>query len=269
MSRDDGRPQRGSGRGGQTNAPRWAKQPPREDPLARRTAEIVRTTGLTPEAARQVAAGRADLNELLKRMAFQDEVTSLMARHELNRALATQIALGQASLEQVLSRRRVEALLASTRDRSTLDAAAASGKELTIGVHGRKHLRVTLTTVDQYEVVYKDLETGVEARVHKLQIKYAWSPDDHKKVRKALDYDKARRDGAVEPVSRPQDRYACSDRRLGLAVDRKVHVTVTTIEGERFSGEIAWVARYEFGLKTRAGAEVVIFRHCLADLQEA
>ncbi len=215
-----------------------------------------------------MAAGRADLNELLKRMAFQDEVQALMNRHELNRALATQIVLGQANLDQVLTRRRVEAQLAANRARSVLDAAAADGRELTVGIHGHKQLRVKVAAVERYDVVLVETEGGAEHRVHKLQLKYAYAPDDHKKVRKSLDYDKARREAVVEPIPRPQDRYACSDRRLGVALDRKLPVTAVTLEGECFTGEIAWVARYEFGLRTRSGAEVVVFRHALADLRE-
>lgn len=87
-------------------------------------------------------------------------------------------------------------------------------------------------------------------------------------MKKALSYDKARRDRSIEPVVRPQDRYACSDRRLGVACDRKTHVSAVTLEGEVFSGEIVWVARYEFAIRTRQGAEIVIFRHALDDLRE-
>ncbi|MDP2313004.1 MAG: hypothetical protein Q8P41_08870 [Pseudomonadota bacterium] len=240
----------------------------REDPHARRAAEIAKTTGLTIEAARQVAAGRADLNELLKRMAFQDEVQALMNRHEVNRALATQIVMGQANLTQVLTRRRVESQLVANRDRTVLELAMADGRELTVGLHGHKQLRVRVQAVERYEVVLVETEGGAEHRVHKLQLKYAYAPDDHKRVRKGLDYDKTRRDAVVEPIPRPQDRYACSDRRLGLALDRKLPVTAITLEGECFNGEIAWVSRYEFAVRTKAGGEVVLFRHALAELRE-
>jgi hypothetical protein len=224
---------------------------------------------LTIEAARQVAAGRADLNELLKRMAFQDEVQALMTRHELNRALATQVVLGQANLEQILTRRRVEAHLGANRARSILDAAAADGRELTFGVHGHRTLRARVLAVDRYEVELRDVETSAVERIHKLRIKYAYDPNDHKRVRKGLDYDRTRRDLTVEPVPRPQDRFACSDRRLGLALDHHTPVTAVTLEGECFSGEIVWVARFEFGLRTRGGGEVVLFRHALAELRES
>jgi hypothetical protein len=275
MSRDEGRPGRGPGWGdgnrarGRRGPPGGDRRgPPREDPYARKAIEIAQTTGLSVDAARQVASGRAELNDLLKRMAFSDEVQSLMTRHDLNRALATQIALGQADLVQVLTRRRVVAHLLATRTRSVLDAAAADGHELTLGAHGHKTLRVKVRAVERYELVLIESDTGAELRIHKLQLKYAYAPDDHKKVRKGMDYERARRDATVEPVPRPQDRYACSDRRLGLALDRKVLVTAVTLEGECFTGEIAWIGRYELAIRTRGGGEVVIFRHALADLRE-
>ena len=213
---------------------------PREDPAHRRAQEIVKNTGLPYEAARQVATGKADLNELLKRMAFRDEVQTLITRHGLNRALATQVVLGQADLEQVLSRRRIEEHLTANRERAVLEEHQASGKELTLGLHGHRSVRVRIKAVERYEVVVHDIEANAEQRIHKLQIKYAYAPDDHKKVRKAMDYDKARRDQQIDPIARPQDRYACSDRRLGVALDRKLHVTAVTLEGECFTGEIAW-----------------------------
>jgi hypothetical protein len=224
---------------------------------------------LSIEAARQVAAGRADLNELLKRMAFQDEVQGLMQRHALNRALATQVALGQADLTQILTRRRVEAHLVGNRARSLLDEALASGRELTFGLHGHRQVRARVVALDRYEIELRESESGAVSKMHKLQIKYAFDPEDFKKVRKGMDYDKARREATVDPVVRPQDRYACSDRRLGIALDRHATVTAVTLEGERFTGEVAWVARFEFGLRTRAGGEVVLFRHALADLRES
>lgn len=198
-------------------------------------------------------------------MAFADEVTGLMARHSLDRALATQVAMGHADLAAVLLRRRVDAALAQTKDRTVLLA----GSELTICTHGHKSLRVKVTVVSAYEIQALDLETNAELTVHKTAMKYAFAPDDFKKVRKALEFDKARRDAVVEPRLRPQERFACSNRRLGAAMDKKSDVTVVTVEGEIFTGEVSWVSRFEFGLRTRQGAEIAIFRHALDDFRES
>lgn len=247
-----------------------SRRPPQRpvDPVAAKAAEIARTTGLPAAIAKQVAAGKADLNEVLKRMAVADEVNRLMQVHDLNRALATQIVLGQAELAGVLARRRVEALLAATRDRSGLEEAAGRERDISLGVHGHKTLRGRVIRVDQYEFLFRDAETAAETLIHKLQVKYAFDPEDFKRVRKALDYDKARRERVVEPRARPQERYGCSDRRLGAALDGKTAVTAVTIEGECFSGEVSWVGRYEFGLRTKQGAEVILFRHALDDFQD-
>ncbi len=238
------------------------------DPVAARTAEIARTTGLSPGMARQVATGKVDLNEVLKRMAVADEVNRIMVRHELNRALATQIVLGHANLDEVLCRRRIDAHLLTFRDRSVIDAALLSQKPISLGLHGHRTVRGLIVAVDRYEITFADAESGATSVIHKLQVKYAFDPEDYKKVKKAMDYDKGRRDKAVEPIVRPQDRYGCSDRRLGAAWDKKAQVTAVTVEGEKFVGDVAWVARYEFGLRPRAGGEVVIFRHALDDFED-
>ncbi len=234
----------------------------------RKVQDLVRSAGIPVELAREVAAGTLDLNDVIKRMAFSDEVERIISRHDLNRALATQVALGHIDLELVLSRRRIAARAAEHKSRSTLEDARVSGQELSVGPHGHKTLRGRVLAVERYEVVVAATESGTEERVHKLQIKYAFPAADYKRVKKALSYDKARRDRSIEPVVRPQDRYACSDRRLGVACDRKTHVSAVTLEGEVFSGEIVWVARYEFAIRTRQGAEIVIFRHALDDLRE-
>lgn len=229
---------------------------------------MVRSAGISVELAREVAAGTLDLNDVIKRMAFNDEVESLITRHDLNRALATQVALGHIELDLVLSRRRIAAHATEHRSRSILEEAQRTGREVSLGLHGHKTLRGKVLAVEQYEIVVRDSDSGKEERFHKLRVKYAFDAADFKRVKKALSYDKPRRDRVIEPVVRPQDRYACSDRRLGVAWDRKTHVSAVTLEGEVFSGEIAWVARYEFAIRTRQGAEVVIFRHALDDLRE-
>lgn len=254
---------------GRPQRPAKAAPPRVVDPIAHRAAEIVRNTGIPPGMARQVAAGKLDLNEVLKRMAVTDEVNRIMTQHELNRALATQVVLGHANLDEVLCRRRIDQHLAANRDRSVLEAAVGSRRPLTIGVHGHRTVRGEVLAVDRYEFTLRDADTGAESVIHKLQAKYAFDSEDFKKVKKAQDYDKARRDRVIEPRPRPQDRFGCSDRRLGLALDRRTQVTAVTLEGEKFTGEVSWIARFEFGLRPRAGGEVVIFRHALDDFDDS
>lgn len=228
----------------------------------------MRSHGLDAATARQVATGRADLNAVLLRMARAEEVQRLMDRYGFNRALATQIALGHADLESTLARRRVEDHLEATRHRSILDEAFAAGTELTFGIHGHRTLRGTLVAVEPYEVVIRPSEGGDAERVHKVLLKYAFPSAEFKKIKKGLEYDNERRERVTEPRYRPQERYGCSDRRLGLAMDRKTPVVAVTTEGECFVGEVSWVGRFEFGVRTRAGGEVVVFRHALDDFRD-
>jgi sRNA-binding regulator protein Hfq len=45
-------------------------------------------------------------------------------------------------------------------------------------------------------------------------------------------------------------------------------ITLVTLEGECFTGEIAWIGRYEVAMRTRQGVEVIVFRHAIDDLRE-
>lgn len=241
--------------------------PPRPD-LEQRVEQIMHQYGLPRDGAVRVAHGATTVDQEIERLALQDEVQRLMTEHNLNRALATQIARAQISLELVLSRRRIAEHLDNGRNRCVLEEAVTSGQELTLGLHGHRIVRAQVKAVEKYEVVLKNLDTNEEERVHKLQIKFAYSSAELKKVKKAMTWDKVRKERTVEPVTRPQDRYACSDRRLGLAWDRKQDVTAVLLEGECFTGAVSWVSHYEFGLRGRHGGEVTIFRHALDDFRD-
>lgn len=220
------------------------------------------------DVAVRVARGQLDLNTALTQMAQRDQAEALVARHGLERALATQVVLGQADLEGVLRKRRVEAMLAEHRGAEALSAAQASGAEVVVGVHGRRLLRAVVVEVRPYEVELRDADTGTTSTVHKTAIKFACDAAGWPRARKSMTWDDARKAVARDPVLRPQDRYGCSNRRLGEAWDKKSNVVAVTLEGECFAGQVSYVARWEFGLRTRAGVDVVIFRHALDDFQE-
>ena len=75
--------------------------------------------------------------------------------------------------------------------------------------------------------------------------------------------------GAAHAAAHGQDRYGCSDKRLFRYLDSAVTVAVTTLEGEVFTGKVAWMGRWEFGLKLeKSDVEVVFWRHALADIAE-
>ncbi len=104
--------------------------------------------------------------------------------------------------------------------------------------------------------------------IHKLQIKYAHSPEVWKGAKKAIRSDKVVAKSPSEPQARPQDRYSCSDRRLFLYVDNKSEIAVTLIEGEVLRGVVTWFGRYEFCIQSRKGVEIVVFRHALHHIEE-
>lgn len=272
----DGR-QRNGGRGPRAHdGPRrpggHARQrtPPPPDAQARRQKidELMRK-GLPQPLAQAVANGQMSANDAVVRLQRDDEADRIARQHDLPRALAMQIAMGHADLAATLRNRRIDAFLAVNGARSLFDAASPDSTVWwSLGVLGQATRPVRLLANARYEVLVQD-ESGAEARVHKTTIKYAFLTDDFKRVRKHLEYDKALRAAAVEPQLRPQDRYACSDRRIGGWWDARVPVRLTTVEGEVFTGDIAWFSRYEIGLTTRSGAEVVLLRHGLADAHEA
>lgn len=231
-------------------------------------ARIAKETGIPHNLAHQVALGNLSLNDVLSRMATRVKVESLMKRHDLPKSLATQIALGQADLSHVLRKRRRAEHIEANRSRSVLTEAAEAGTPVALGLHGRKNVRGTITSVDRYEVHVQTVD-GVAETVHKLQIKYACLDSESRAVRNQIKRDKTRK-GPAEPIWKPQDRYGCSDRRLFGVLDEQVAVSVTTLEGEVFLGQVEWMGRWEFGMVLKKkNARVVVFRHALADLRRA
>ena len=237
-------------------------------PVRAEAARIAKESGIPQHLAHQVALGNLSIHDVLSRMATRAKVDGLVKRYGLPKSLATQIALGQADLNHVLRKRRQAEHIEANRTRSILAGALASGDALSFGLHGKKHLRGVIRAVNAYEIEI-DAGTGTPETVHKLQIKYACADADSRGVRNQIKRDKERKE-PVEPIWKPQDRYGCSDRRLFAAVDEKVPVTATTLEGEIFSGVVEWMSRWEFGMVLKKkNARVVVFRHALADFRRA
>ncbi|MCB9758998.1 MAG: hypothetical protein H6739_04095 [Alphaproteobacteria bacterium] len=239
----------------------------RDASLDHRIDEIQHAHGLDRAQATQIALGRADLNDVLQRMAINAQVDGLIRRYDLSRALATQIALGQADLEAVLLKRRMSEHLAENRSRSILDAAAADQNPLVIGLHGKRVLEGKVVESRQYEIDFKPHGEDAET-VHKLQLKYAMAAGLRKKARRVLRYDRDLSAEPREPIWKPQDRYTCSNRRLYGYMDKATAITVTLLEGEQFKGKVTWIGRFEFGFEVKTATELVIFRHALADVTE-
>ena len=236
---------------------------------AKRKAErLVRDAGIPHNLAWQVATGDLSLNEVLERLARKDKVDGLMRRFGLPKSQATQVALGQADLDSLLKKKRLEEEMTRSRERSFLLEAAHGGIPVVVGLHGRRIQKGHVKGVDRYEFSFQDRGASEPESVHKLQVKWACIGDDELKVRKAHKKDPAR-DADAEPVWKPQDRYGCPDKRLFGFLDDGDQVVVTLLEGDRFTGQVTWMGRWEFGMELKKGASVVIFRHALADVREA
>jgi sRNA-binding regulator protein Hfq len=238
------------------------------DPAAKARAEQMAANGMPMQMAMAVAHGKLTLNDALQRLAQRDAVTRMMDKHLLSRALATQIILGQASLDVVLATRRMDEHRAANRNRSILDTYQASAAPITLHLHGHRKLTGVIQLVDAY--MFRFLAEGATEPedLHKLQVKLAFDPEAFKRVRKILKYDRALQAAPIGPVARPQDRYACSDRRLFGYMDSRAEVQVTLLEGEQLHGAVAWFSRFEFGLALKADAEIVVFRHALHSITE-
>ncbi len=231
-------------------------------------ARLQKDMGLPRDVALRVARKEVTLNQALQDMAAQDKANNLMRRLGLDRALATQVAKGQADLERVLQRRRMASHLASNADRSCLEEAFKDGQPRRFALHGQRVVTARVLNLDQYEVRLAYAEGGEEEVLHKLQFKLAWLPEQDGHARKGLRWDNALRAEPQEPVSRPQNRFGCSNRKLFGWLDEETPLLLTTLEGEVVQGQLAWFGRYELGVTVRKDVVVTVFRHALSRANE-
>lgn len=236
---------------------------PQDPALDRRIRQIMDQYGLERAEAAQVARGRADLNEVIARLAMNVEVDSLMRRHDLSRALATQIARKQANLEQVLNKRRMQAHVEANHARSLLDPSSTAKEPIFLVLHGGRQAEGRVLAVHQYEFEFQENGKDPET-IHKLKVMYGCLAVDRKKVRRLVRADEVQKAASTGPIEKPQDRYTCSNQRLFGYLRDKKSVDVTLLEGDRFTGEVEWIGRFEIGLRLKGNIDVVIFRHALA-----
>lgn len=242
---------------------RRSREPAAPDPVAiRARADELAESGMPFQMAMAVAQGRLELNAALERLAQRAEVDRLMRDHDLTRAFATQVALGHADLDTFLAKRRFLAHREENANRSCLESAASSGDTWVFGLFEGRKVEGTISEVTTYQATL--VADGAEPEeLHKLAFKYAYRPDDWKRVKKAIRKNKELSAEPRTPSERPQDRYTCSDRRLFGYMDEEATVDVTLLEGEILQGSIAWFGRFEFGLRVKGDAEIIVFRHAL------
>lgn len=224
------------------------------DPRIR--AKELHDQGMPFQMAMAVAHGKLPLNEALERMARLGRAEKLEEEHGLTHALAVQVTLGHADLDAVLWRRRLE----QHREDHRAHTRLVEGAALALGLHGNRLVQGRIVEVGRYSVTVH-VDKGEPEEVHKLQIKYVYASDEWKRARKAIRSDKAVAALQQEPRPRPQDRYACSDRRLFRYIDDGTEISVTLLEGDVVKGIPMWFSQYEVGLSVRGDVEIAVFRH--------
>lgn len=235
-------------------------------PIIRAKAEeLIQTTGIPRNLAFQVAMGNLTLNDVLEKMAFRDEVEKLIRRYAFPRSLATQIAMGQVKLDDILQKQRLREYIDQHRDRSLLVEAAGTKQRITLLLHGQKRRSGKILEVNPYDFVFQS-KKGEPETIHKLQVRAGWDAKRNAAVLSSIKKDK-NRDRVEEPVVKPQDRFHCSNRRLFQHMEANERLTIRLLEGDVVIGTLDWISRWEFGLKTKRGPVVTVFRHAMADLE--
>jgi sRNA-binding regulator protein Hfq len=136
---------------------------------------------------------------------------------------------------------------------------------LVLQLNDGRALKGRVLSVEPYQVVFGD-EGDEPQTLHKLEILYAYAPDDWKTVKRAIRNDKRAERPAEAPALRPQDRYSCSDKRLFGYLDHGDEIQVVLVNGEVVRGKLAWFGRYEFGMRLRGEVDLVVFRHALREV---
>jgi hypothetical protein len=104
--------------------------------------------------------------------------------------------------------------------------------------------------------------------IHKLQARAGWDARKNAAVLSSIKKDKAHAK-PMEPIVKPQDRFHCSNRRLFQHMESLDKLAIRLLEGDIVIGKVDWIGRWEFGLKTKKGPVVTIFRHAMAALEGA
>ena len=197
-------------------------------------------------------------------------VERLMMRHGLDRSTATQIVQGDLCIDRFLHRRRRAAHLKKYRGRSILERAHRDGRPRMFALHGQRVVTVRVVAIRAYEVEVVHL--GVDMKpvgdrevIHKLQFKFGAYFDHVPRMHKEFSVCK-KANKVTNPIPKPQDRYAISDKKLFGWVDANSHICVKTLEGELVTAPLSWIGRWEVGLSVQ-GVELVVFRHALANIQ--
>lgn len=213
---------------------------------------------LPPHLAVAVRRGGLTETEALERAAWESEVASLMRRHGLDRALASQVLHGQADLHHVLERRACVDYVRQHGDASVFAEAQRDGRPRAFHLGLGAYLEGIVTDDRPYEVVLRCAQ-GKPHVVHKLRVRAVTEVDAGRRLRRA----RARTACHDAAPTRPQDRYALSDRRLFRAMEGGEGVRVTWLDGEQLRGLVVAFSRFELSLQTKSIGRVAVLRHAV------
>jgi hypothetical protein len=165
--------------------------------------EIQSSTGIPYNLALHVARGERTLSSVLERLVAEEKDRPARSEHDIPKSLAAQVALGQADLEAVLLKRELDAHIHENKEKSVLVDRASTGS--------RSASRYTASGLPSASCAAWTCTSSSSSRgqgtekIHKLQAKYAWNPDEYKLVKKGST---ARRRGARTPSPSGSRRIA-------------------------------------------------------------
>lgn len=230
----------------------------------RAQAEALHRDGMPFQLAMAVARDALSFEDAIARMARAERTETLMARHQLARSVAAQIAHGHLSLDVVLARRRFVELRETDRDRSSL----VVGAQLGLAQVGGARPTGEVLAVGPYDLTMR-WDSGGEAVVRKMDVKYVHDAAELRRVRKATRTDKARAADPPEVPTKPQHRYPLKDQRLFDALAAEEEMGVRFVDGELLRGHVTWFSRFEFGMTLKNGAPIGVLRHALCGFSAA
>lgn len=251
------------GRGGPRRPDRGGGRRRLSPQQQRQVKQLVEKSHIPYASALKVVLGQSSLNEVLQELLREDKVKNLMATHEFSRALATSVALGRADLDTILLRRRKNDTLEKNYARTCLQESIDSGNSLGLALHGHKRVRGKVLSNGKYDFQFLEDGKADPIEIHKTHIKYGYAPADFKTLRKVHSIDNHVKKQKLDPIMRVKDRHHFKNLTLQRSMDEGIEIEVISLEGDVFKGVVTWFGRWEFGLRVKGGAEIIIFRHAV------
>jgi len=156
--------------------------------------------------------------------------------------------------------------LADNDQRSLLEEARLSGRELIFHLHGQRVVAAVIAANDTYELTLSP-RGGQDVALHKTDLKFWYDLEFVDRVPSLLKSDSKVRSLALEPRVSTWGRHFVKNKSLyPLMLDREV-VFLTLLEGEVLRGVLDGFSRYELTVKLKGGIPVTVMRHAIYELK--